>query len=417
MNTKNRIAVAFSGGLDTTYCAAWLKESAGAEVVTVTVDTGGFAGSELHAIERRSREAGAARHITLDGRRECFDRVVRHLIAGNCLRGGAYPLCVSAERVIQAELLVKAARELSCRAIAHGSTGAGNDQIRFDVAIRSIAPDIEIMTPIRDQAIGRAEEVAWLAERGIRVEQKVATYSINSGMWGTTIGGGEIHDAWKPIPDSAYPTVVAADQSPEAGAEATIAFERGVPVSLDGERMDGPALVARLTEMGAMHGVGRGVHVGDTIIGIKGRIAFEAPAAAILIAAHREIEKLVLTRWQQFWKEKLADFYGMLLHEALFHDPAARDIEALIASSQRRVTGEARVALRRGQISVTGVRSPFSLLDAASATYGEGASMWDGRDAEGFAKIYGLQGRLARVAEESASSPPPLMGGADGEGL
>lgn len=394
----SNIAVAFSGGLDTSYLVAWLKHTTKATLVTITVDTGGFSPSELHEIETRSKELGSDRHIQIDGRQETFDRVVKSLIQGNVLRGNLYPLSVSAERVTQAEVIAEAAKEIKADAIAHGSTGAGNDQVRFDVALRTLAPDIAILTPIRDQAITREEEAAWLRARGIDVEEKTSTYSVNAGMWGVTIGGGKTHDPWETIPDSAYPRVKPIEATPVKGATATIEFRGGVPVALDGEPVSGPSLIEKLNELGAEHGVGRGVHLGDTILGIKGRIAFEAPAAAILIAAHRELEKLVLTRWQQIVKDRLSDFYGMFVHEALFYDPVARDIEAFMTSSQQRVTGRVRIALKRGTLTVEGVRSPFSLMDAARATYGESQSLWDGRDAEGFTKIYGLQGRLAAIA-------------------
>jgi argininosuccinate synthase len=394
-----KIAVAFSGGLDTSYLVAWLREQTKAEVATVTVDTGGFTAEELTAIALRSKEVGAARHITADGKEFTFERVVSVLIAGNVMRGNVYPLCVSAERIAQAETLVRTALEIGADAVAHGSTGAGNDQVRFDVAVRTLCPELAILTPIRDQGLSRQEETAWLRQRGIPVSDKTSRYSVNAGMWGVTIGGGETHDSWASIPDEAFPNVKGADQTPAEGLQTVLGFERGVPVTVGGERLAGPALVSRLNDLGASHGVGRGVHLGDTILGIKGRIAFEAPAATILIAAHRELEKLVLTRWQMFWKDKLADFYGMLLHEAMFYDPVARDIEALIASSQSRVTGEVRVSLRRGILRVEGVRSPHSLLAASAAKYGETQSLWSGRDAEGFTKIYGLQGRLAARAK------------------
>lgn len=401
---QKKIAVAFSGGLDTTYCVAWLKETTNAEIVTVTVDTGGFTEAQVKAIEKRSHEAGATRHITIDGRTDTFNRVVKHLISGNVLRGGVYPLCVSAERIVQAEALVKVASEIGSDAIAHGSTGAGNDQVRFDVAIRTLASETQILTPIRDQKLARKTQTDWLVKRGIKIDARTTTYSVNAGMWGTTIGGGTIHDSWSEIPDSAYPTVVRASEAPDSGTELVITFDKGIPISLGTKKYSGPALVEELNKTGAEHGVGRGIHLGDTILGIKGRIAFEAPAATILITAHRELEKLVLTKWQQFWKDKMADFYGMLLHEALFYDPVARDIEAMIESSQSRVTGEVKLSLKKGIIAVQGVRSAHSILDAASATYGETQSLWDGRDAEGFTKIYGLQGRLAKMAGAARSS-------------
>ena len=394
------IVVAFSGGLDTSYLAAWLKETTSAKVTTVAVNTGGFPPEELAYIEARSKEVGADAHRTVDGRQETFDRVIRTLIQGNVLRGNVYPLSVSAERITQAELLVKAARDLGADAIVHGSTGAGNDQIRFDVAMRTLAADIAVVAPVRDQALSREQETTWLRARNITVQDKTSLYSINAGMWGTTIGGGTIHDGWQSIPDDAYPTVVSADKAPDAGAVVTIGFEKGVPVSLDGKALSGPELVEKLNTLGAAHGVGRGVHLGDTIMGIKGRIAFEAPAALTLITAHRELEKLVISRKQQFWKDKLGDLFGALVHEAEFYDPVAEDIEAFIASSQRTVTGDVRVSLKKGILTVEGIRSPYSLMAAAKATYGETQSLWDGRDAEGFTKIYGLQGRLAAAVKK-----------------
>jgi argininosuccinate synthase len=394
------IVVAFSGGLDTSYLAAWLKETSKAKVTTAVVNTGGFSKEELLAIEARSKEVGADAHLTVDGRQETFDRVIRTLIQGNVLRGNVYPLSVSAERITQSEILVRTAKELGADAVMHGSTGAGNDQIRFDVAVRTLAPELTILAPVREQALSREQETAWLRARNISVMDKTSVYSVNAGMWGTTIGGGTIHDSWISIPDDAYPTVVSPAAAPDKGATVTLGFEQGVPVSLDGETLSGPTLVEKLNALGAAHGVGRGVHLGDTILGIKGRIAFEAPAAVILITAHRELEKLVLSRKQQFWKDKLGDFFGTLVHEAEFYDPVARDIEAMISSSQRRVKGDVRVSLEKGILTVEGTRSEYSLMDAAKATYGETQSLWDGRDAEGFTRIYGLQGRLAAAVEK-----------------
>lgn len=402
MNYKN-IVVAFSGGLDTSYMVAWLKDSGAERVVTVTVDTGGFDSEELSTIEKRSKELGADQHLTIDGKQETYDRVIKTLIQGNVLRGATYPLCVSAERIAQAEVLVRTALELGADAVAHGSTGAGNDQVRFDVAVRTLAPELAILAPIREQALSREQEATWLRSHGFNVEDKTSLYSINAGMWGVTIGGGETHDSWKSIPQEAYPNVVSPADAPPEGVEVTLSFEKGLPVSIDGKAMNGPELVDFLNSLGATHGVGRGVHTGDTILGIKGRIAFEAPAAMLLVGAHRELEKLVLTRWQQFWKEKMADFYGMLLHEAMFYDPVARDIEAMVASSQARVNGDVRLKLQQGIFEVQGTRSPHSLMDAAKATYGETQSLWEGRDAEGFTKIYGLQGRLAANAGRKSS--------------
>ncbi len=392
-----KIVVAFSGGLDTTYCAAWLRETTGAEVITVTVDTGGFDVDELVEIEAASKRAGAHHHLTVDGRTEVFDRVISRIIQGNILRGDVYPLCVSAERLIQAELLVREAKSLGAEAVAHGSTGAGNDQVRFDVSFRTLAPEIEVLAPIREQALSREQESSWLHDHGIEVAPTTTTYSVNAGMWGLTIGGGEIHDPWSTVPDEAYPNVVKPDEAPVGGTTIEIEFAAGVPVALDGEVLSGPELIAKLNRLGAAHAVGRGVHLGDTILGIKGRIAFEAPAAAMLIPGHRELEKLVLTRWQQFWKTQVSGFLGTIIHEAMAHDPVFDDIGAMVSSSQQRVQGTVRMNLCQGRVEVEGIRSPNSLVDQVAATYGETQSLWSGEDAAGFTRIYGLQGALAHA--------------------
>ncbi len=394
-----KAVLAFSGGLDTSYCVLYLQEQ-GYEVVTVTVDTGGFTEEELTAIEARSVDLGASEHHTLDGKQALYDQMVSTIIKGNVLRGGVYPLSVGPERVIQAAEAVRIAREVGAKAIAHGSTGAGNDQVRFDVVVRTLAPELEIITPIRDQGMTRPEEAAYLQEHGVSVSAETKAYSINQGMLGTTIGGKETKSSWLVPSDDVYPTVVPVDEAPDTPAEIVIGFEEGLPISLDGEPLDGLTLMAQLDDLGAQHGVGKAIHLGDTIMGIKGRIALEAPAPLILITAHRELEKLVLTKQQAFWKNHLADVYGNLLHEGQYLDPVMRDIEALIDSSQIRVTGEAKVKLHKGNIVVTGVRSPYSLLDQAVATYGEENVLWDGRDARGFCKIYGVQAMLAHRATE-----------------
>ena len=400
-----KIVLAFSGGLDTTFCLLWLKETLGAEVVTAVVDTGGFTPEELAAIKARALTLGASEHHTLDATQELFARFVTVLIQGNVLRGRAYPLSVSAERVLQAELVARLALSLGAAGVAHGSTGAGNDQVRFDGAFRALAPGLMVHTPIRELGWSRDQETAWLAERGVAISAKTAAYSVNTGLWGTTVGGRETHDPWTAIPDSAYPT------PPEGlikeDRQVVLGFEKGVPVSLDGGRLDGVALVAALHQAGRAYGLGRGVHLGDTILGIKGRIGFEAPAPLILIAAHQELEKLVLTRWQSFWKNQLGDFYGQLLHEGLYYDPVMRDLEAFIASSQARVTGEARVRLAPGHFEVTGVKSPHSLMDAQAAAYGETTTLWDGAEAAGFSKLHALPMTLAlRAGKRSKEAVP-----------
>ncbi|MBI5200727.1 MAG: argininosuccinate synthase [Elusimicrobia bacterium] len=393
---KPKILLAFSGGLDTTFCLLWLKETLNADVVTATVDTGGFEPSELAAIEKRALSLGALEHRTLDAKAELFSRFVTVLIQGNVLRGRVYPLSVSAERVLQAELTAKLAKSLGCDGVAHGSTGAGNDQVRFDGAFQALAPGLAVHTPIRTLGWSRAQETEWLAKHGVTVPAKTTAYSVNTGLWGTTVGGKETHDPWKEVPASAFP--VPPEGLKTAPADVVIGFDKGVPVSIDGKKLSGPELVAALHALGRSYGLGRGTHLGDTILGIKGRIAFEAPAPLMLIAAHQELEKLVLTRWQAFWKNHVGEFYGQMLHEGLYYDPVMRDLEAMILSSQLRVNGEVRLKLAPGHFDVTGVKSPQSLM-SAQAAYGETSKLWDGAEAAGFSKIHAMPMALAMKAE------------------
>ncbi len=397
------IVLAFSGGLDTSFCVPYLRETTGAEVHTVTVNTGGFTAEELAAVEARSTALGAASHTTIDARADLFERVLRFLVAGNVLRGDVYPLCVGPERVVQAEALVDAAAAIGATRLAHGSTGAGNDQVRFDTALRLLAEtrlgaDVEVLAPIRSLNLSRADSSSYLAERGVDVPAATTAYSVNRGLWGTTIGGRETHQTDGVLPEAAWPHTVSPAAAPDAPLRLVIGFDTGMPVSIDGERLGPVDLTERLTALGEAHGVGRGVHVGDTILGIKGRVAFEAPAALTLIAAHRELEKLVLTRAQLTHKAALAETYGAMVHEGQFFDPLLRDVEAFFASSQQRVSGTATVDFFKGALRVLGATSPHSLFDAGVATYGEGATLWDGRDAEGFTRIHGVQALLAARA-------------------
>ena len=393
MRTRGPLALAFSGGLDTSFCVPRLAED-GWTVHTVYVNTGGASGAERAAIAAQARAVGAAEHHEVDARAAVFDRFVRFLIQGNILRGEVYPLSVSAERTQQTLSVVETARAIGAKAVAHGSTGAGNDQIRFDVALRVLAPELEIVTPIRDLGVTREQAVAYLKERGLPVPEKAGAYSINRGLWGTTWGGGWTHDTWAGPPDELL--------DPPAGApaarEIVLGWTRGVPVALDGTALDGPALVERLNQLAEAYGFGRGIHVGETALGIKGRIGFEAGAALVLIAAHRELEKLVLTRWQSYWKDQLARFYGDRLHEGQYFDPALRDIEALITSSQARVTGETRVRLAPGRFQVVGTRSPHSMMDRSVATYGEENRLWTGDEARAYARIAAIPSLLAARA-------------------
>ncbi|HMA34935.1 MAG TPA: argininosuccinate synthase [Chloroflexia bacterium] len=397
--------LAFSGGLDTSFCVPWLQEQ-GYAVVTVTVDTGGFSPADLTAIGARAAELGVRAHHTIDGRQALWDLLVSYIIRGNVLRGGVYPLAAGPERLVQAMETVAIAQQYGATAIAHGSTGAGNDQVRFDLAIRVLMPAATILAPIRTLGAQRAAEVAYLAERGIAVPAQTGRYSINKGLLGTTIGGGETLDAWEYPPDSAFVDSTAPADAPDEPALLTLSFADGLPIALDGQPLPPLELMAALAAIGNRHGVGRGIHLGNTILGLKGRIAFEAPAALIAITAHRELEKLVLTKQQAFWKDHLADVYGNLLHEGLYFDPVMRDIEALIRSSQGTVAGEVRVRLFKGHIAVEGCRSPYSLLNRKIGTYGETNRAWTGEEAAAFCKLYGLQSVLAYQQAPPAAAPP-----------
>jgi argininosuccinate synthase len=398
MHSEPRLlALAFSGGLDTSYCVPRLAE-AGWSVHTVYVNTGGTSRAGRAAIRKQAEAVGAVEHHEIDARQEVYDRFVRFLIQGNVLRGEVYPLSVAAERTQQALSLVEAARKIGAGAVAHGSTGAGNDQVRFDVALRVLAPELQIVTPIRDEGVQRDQALAFLAARGLPIPGKSGDYSINRGLWGTTWGGGWTHDTWAGPPDELL--------EPPSGApaprEVILRWERGLPVGLDSGALAGPALIEQLGNLAESYGIGRNIHVGETALGIKGRIGFEAGAALLLIGAHRELEKLVLTKWQAFWKDHLARFYGDRLHEGQYFDPALRDIEALISSSQERVTGETRLRLAPGRFHIVGVRSPHSMLDRSVATYGEENRLWTGDEARAFARIAAVPSLLAARAADGA---------------
>lgn len=393
---SRRCLLAFSGGLDTTFCALYLQDQ-GWEVHTATVHCGGFSEEELNRIAAVAEQAGVASHRAVDARSELFERTLRYAIYGNVLRGNLYPLSVSAERVVQARVAVRVAREVGAQALAHGSTGAGNDQVRFDVAFRAIAPDLEIITPIRSLALSREEETAFLTKRGIQIPPKTTAYSINEGMWGTSIGGRETLTSHQSLPEAAWPGgPIDPNLAPQ---KLVISFEQGIPVALDGTKLDPVELIARLNTLAGGFGIGRAYHVGDTILGIKGRIGFEAGAATVLIQAHRELEKLVLSSKQSFWKDQLGNLYGSLLHEGHAFDPISRDLEAFLESSQRFVSGQVHLELRPHSALVTGVESPYSLMNPDVATYGESNRLWTGDEATGFAKLYGLQQTLIARAQ------------------
>ena len=394
---KPILALAFSGGLDTSYCVPRLGER-GYAVHTVFVNTGGTSDEQRAAIRTQALAVGALEHHEVDARAAVFDRFVRVLIQANVLRGEVYPLSVAAERTQQAISVVDIARSIGAVAVAHGSTGAGNDQIRFDIAFRVLAPDLEIVTPIREESLSREQSIAYLEARGFPVPPKSGAFSINRGLWGTTWGGGWTHDTWAPPP----PELLDPAQRVPSPSDIVIGWEQGLPVSLDGVALSGAAMVDALSEHAVAYAIGHGIHVGETALGIKGRVGFEAGAALILIAAHRELEKLVLTKWQTFWKDQLGRFYGDRLHEGHYFDPSLRDIEAMVSSSQQRVAGETRVHLGPGRFAVTGARSPFSMMDREVATYGEENRLWTGDEAKAFARVGAIPELLATRAAERA---------------
>jgi argininosuccinate synthase len=384
------ILLAFSGGLDTSFLVPWLKETYNRPIITVTVDTGGLDAEAVRVLEQRAKALGAKDHVLVEARKSYFDTVLKYLLMGNVRRGQMYPLCVGAERVMQAQTIAEYARKLGTKVVAHGCTAAGNDQVRFEVALRTLAPELTILAPVRDRAFKRPEQLKYLQDKNLTVPPYGAAYSVNRGLWGVTIGGKETLTSEGSIPDHAWVLSKDAFSNPKAPESHTIGFEKGVPVSLDGAKLDVVALIEKVEAIGARFGVGRGIHLGDTIIGTKGRVAFEAPAAAVLIDAHRELEKLVLTGRQQRMKELVAAPYGDLVHEGQHLEPVCRDIEALLVSSQQRVTGEVKVMYRPGNAFVEGVTSPFSLMTVSKGVYGEAAGEWTPADALGFSKMVGL---------------------------
>ncbi len=398
-NTAQPIVLAFSGGLDTSFCVPWLKETHGRPVVTVTVNTGGIDAAAADALAERAAALGAVDHILVEARGDFFEQVLKFLIMGNVRRGQMYPLCVGAERGIQARCLADAARELGSTTVAHGCTAAGNDQVRFEIVLKTLAPELEVLAPVRDHAWARQDQIEYLSGRGLPMPTAGSAYSINRGLWGVTIGGTETLDSSGSIPESAWVLSRGALEEPAEARELTVEFRRGVPVAVDGERLDPVALIERLEEIGSTFGIGRGIHLGDTILGTKGRVAFEAPAAAILLMAHRELEKLTLSALQQRIKEQVSLAYGDFIHEGKQLDPVCRDIEALLASSQARVTGAAHCLLRPGSVFVTGVESPHSLMAASRSRYGESAGEWTAADAVGFSRLMALPGLLQTRAQ------------------
>ncbi len=388
-----KVILGFSGGLDTTFCAIWLRKNEGHEVVSVTVNTGGFSPEELAEIEERAYRLGVTKHITVDAVNGYYDRILKYLIFGNVLKNNTYPLSVSAERLVQALAIAETARAENGEAIAHGSTGAGNDQVRFDMIFQIELPHVPVITPIRDLRLSREAEVDYLRENGVEYTAEKAAYSINKGLWGTSVGGRETLKSNGMLPESAWPTQVT-KTTPE---QISIRFEKGEPVALNGQTFAHPAaLIQALSALAAPFGIGRDIHVGDTIIGIKGRVGFEAAAPVILIKAHHTLEKHTLTKWQLQWKDTLSQFYGNWLHEGQILDPVMRDIEAFLQNSQEMVSGEVFVELHPYRFMVAGVETPHDLMSNRFGAYGEMNQGWTGEDVKGFTKIFGQQTRIWR---------------------
>lgn len=379
-----KVVLAYSGGLDTSFCVKYLTEERGMEVHSVLVDTGGFTAEEMEDIERKAYELGVKSHYTARVADEYYQKCIRYLIYGNILKNNTYPLSVSAERIFQAMAVAEYAKSIGAQAIAHGSTGAGNDQVRFDMAFRIIVPDAEIITPIRDLKLSREDEIEFLKSKGVVREWHKSTYSINQGLWGTSVGGKETLNSWDYLPESAYPTQVQRKKEKEI----TLQFQKGELKGVNGKRFRNPVdAIRRLHELASSYGIGRDIHVGDTIIGIKGRVGFEAAAPLIIIKAHHLLEKHVLTKWQQYWKQNIAEFYGMLLHEGQFNEPALRDMEALMENSQEHVSGTVRVMLAPYRFQLLGIESPYDLMSPIFGSYGEMNNAWSGDDVRGFSKI------------------------------
>ena len=391
---QSPIILAFSGGLDTSFCVPWLKENYGRDVITACVDTGGIDADAAVALEERALALGAIEHILIDAKEEFFDTVIRHLIAGNVLRGNAYPLCVGAERGLQAEKLALLAKDRGATTVAHGCTAAGNDQVRFEVALRTLNPGLDVLAPVRDNSWVRDQQLAYLQQHNLPLPAQGSAYSINRGLWGITIGGQETLTSEGSIPESAWVLSANAFAEPKEPTRHTLAFEQGIPVALDGQTLPPVALIETLEKLAGEYGIGRGIHLGDTVLGTKGRVAFEAPAAITLITAHRELEKLVLSAQQARIKDSIASVYGDLVHEGKQLDLACDDIEALLASSQRRVSGLVNFTLRPGQLFIEGVESKHSLLAATKGVYGEAAGEWTPADALGYARVLSLPGSL-----------------------
>jgi argininosuccinate synthase len=394
---KKKVVLAFSGGLDTSFCVKYLGEEKGYEVHTITVNTGGFDEKEVKEIEARAKNLGVASHKTVDETKNYYEKVIRFLIYGNVLKNNTYPLSVSAERMSQALAVAIYAKELKADAVAHGSTGAGNDQVRFDMILNILMPGVEIITPIRELKLSREQEIDFLKSKGVDMNFTKAMYSINKGLWGTSVGGKETLKSLGMLPEEAWPTQVT-----KTGSETVkLAFEQGELKKVNDKAFAHPTeAIQYLQSIAGAYGIGRDVHVGDTIIGIKGRVGFEAAAPMLVLKGHHALEKHVLTKWQLSWKDQLAQFYGNWLHEGQYLDPIMRDIEAFLTQSQKNVTGEVQIQLHPYRYQVLGIESPYDLMSSKFGKYGEENLGWSGDDVIGFTKIFGNQAAIYHQVKE-----------------
>ena len=384
----SKVVIGFSGGLDTTFCVKYLTEEKGLEVHSVVVNTGGFSAEEIDHIEQHARKLGVASHTTVDAVESYYDKIIRFLIYGNVLKNNTYPLSVSAERLSQALHIAEQASKMQATAVVHGSTGAGNDQVRFDMIFQILLPGVQIITPIRDMQLSREAEIAYLKAKGVSMNFEKAAYSINKGLWGTSIGGKETLQSKGMIPEAAWPTQVTATEP----REVVLTFQQGELTGVDEQTFTHPArAIQYLQSIAAPFGVGRDIHVGDTIIGIKGRVGFEAAAPMVILKAHHALEKHVLTKWQLSWKDQLAQFYGNWLHEGQILDPVMRDIEAFLQQSQQQVSGKVFVQLHPYHFQIIGIESPNDLMSSRFGKYGEMNTGWTGDDVRGFTRIFGNQ--------------------------
>ena len=385
---KEKVVLAFSGGLDTSFCAKYLTEDCGYELYTAIENTGGFDKNELKSIEEKAYKLGAVKHVSLDITQEYYNKSIKYMIFGNVLRNGTYPISVSSERIFQAIAIINYAKEIGADYVAHGSTGAGNDQVRFDLTFQILAPNIRILTPTRDMTLTREYEIDYLKKHGFEADFKKMEYSINKGLWGTSIGGKETLKSNQTLPEEAYPSQMIAK-----GEEIlTIDFESGEIAAVNGKKYTNKvAAIQEIETIAGKYAIGRDMHIGDTIIGIKGRVGFEAAAPIIIINAHKMLEKHTLTKWQQYWKEQIGTWYGMFLHEAQYLEPVMRDMEAFLQSSQQNVTGRVIVNLKPYHYVLVGVESDFDLMKSDFGEYGEVNKAWTADDVKGFTKILGTQ--------------------------